>query len=82
MHAEKSACDQKGPERLKAHLLVWNDSTHLISKLIHFVNSTSSEYRMRALQIGHASQRLPLDQFGSLVVELLIVLHVPFIKVY
>lgn len=37
---------------------------------------------MRALQIGHASQRLPFDQFGSLVIELLIVLRVPLIKVY
>lgn len=37
---------------------------------------------MRPLQVGHVSQRLPFGQFGSLVIELLMVLHIPLIKVY
>lgn len=44
--------------------------------------SVSSEYRMRPLQIWHANQRLPFSQFVSLVIELLMVLHIPLIKVY
>lgn len=44
--------------------------------------SVSSEYRMRPLQIWHAYQRLPFSQFASLVIELLMVLHIPLIKVY